>query len=261
VYVELTFTADVTTNTGVFGVALLESIPYANVAISLFDEKGESYTYGYIPIVVGKCGVFLKERGELPCSLLIVQWLKPTEGTEHANIFTPGDEDKVARLITAFNSPPRYGKGVPWTDYSVLDASTVLYRYLRSLPEPLITPYYFQSIMFPPLTEPFRHPSSSEHQPLVARYQLMLKRLPSLKRQLMLYLLDFFAVFAAKSELNGATTDVIVEYYFSVFFLQDEANLELSMRQRFALGFMIDNQDKFLLGMEGVKATEAEASK
>jgi len=48
----------------VFGVALLTSIPYANVAISLMDERGESFVYGYIPIIVAKCCVFLKEKGK-----------------------------------------------------------------------------------------------------------------------------------------------------------------------------------------------------
>lgn len=48
---------------GIFGVPLRQSITYANVAISLIDEKGESYIYGYVPIVVAKCGVFLKEKG------------------------------------------------------------------------------------------------------------------------------------------------------------------------------------------------------
>ena len=37
----------------------------ANVAINFNDpDTGYSYIYGYIPIVVAKCGVFLKEKGE-----------------------------------------------------------------------------------------------------------------------------------------------------------------------------------------------------
>lgn len=48
---------------GIFGVPLRHSISYANVAISLIDENGQSYIYGYVPIVVAKCGVFLKEKG------------------------------------------------------------------------------------------------------------------------------------------------------------------------------------------------------
>lgn len=50
---------------GIFGVPLRQSITYANVAISLVDENGKSYIYGYVPIVVAKCGVFLKEKGTL----------------------------------------------------------------------------------------------------------------------------------------------------------------------------------------------------
>jgi len=48
---------------GIFGVPLTTSVRYANVAISLQDAEGKSYVYGYVPIVVAKCGVFLKEKG------------------------------------------------------------------------------------------------------------------------------------------------------------------------------------------------------
>lgn len=54
---------------GIFGVPLRQSITYANVAISLIDENGLSYIYGYVPIVVAKCGVFLKEKGSWEQSL------------------------------------------------------------------------------------------------------------------------------------------------------------------------------------------------
>ena len=49
---------------GVFGVPLRTSIPYANVAVSLFNDEGQSYIYGYIPIVVARNGALLKEDGE-----------------------------------------------------------------------------------------------------------------------------------------------------------------------------------------------------
>ena len=48
---------------GIFGFPLQDSIKYANVAISLMDEDGKSFINGYVPIVVAKCGVFLKEKG------------------------------------------------------------------------------------------------------------------------------------------------------------------------------------------------------
>lgn len=49
---------------GIFGIPLRQSIPYANVAISLVDLEGKSYIYGYVPIIVAKCGVYLKEKGK-----------------------------------------------------------------------------------------------------------------------------------------------------------------------------------------------------
>lgn len=52
-----------TAPSGIFGVPLQQSIRYANVAISLFNDEGQSYIYGYVPIVVAKCGVYLKEKG------------------------------------------------------------------------------------------------------------------------------------------------------------------------------------------------------
>lgn len=51
-------------NATVFGKPLTESIRYANVAISLQNEAGEMFIYGYIPITVAKVCVFLKEKGK-----------------------------------------------------------------------------------------------------------------------------------------------------------------------------------------------------
>ena len=59
--------------TGIFGVPLRQSIAYANVAISLVDAEGKSYIYGYVPIVVAKCGVYLKEKGTHSCRALFLR--------------------------------------------------------------------------------------------------------------------------------------------------------------------------------------------
>jgi hypothetical protein len=49
----------------VMGIPLEVSIRCANVPISVMNEEGESFIYGYVPILVAKCGVFLKETGKL----------------------------------------------------------------------------------------------------------------------------------------------------------------------------------------------------
>jgi hypothetical protein len=56
----------------VFGVTLAESIRYANVAISLYDADGKMFTYGYIPIVLAKTGVYLKAKGAISPPLLLL---------------------------------------------------------------------------------------------------------------------------------------------------------------------------------------------
>ena len=48
----------------VFGIPLADSVRLANVAISLMNEAGENFVYGYVPVVVAKVGVFLKEKGK-----------------------------------------------------------------------------------------------------------------------------------------------------------------------------------------------------
>jgi len=64
-FIKLTFIPSVATEPqGIFGIPLSMSIRYANVAISLCDNEGKTYIYGYVPIIVAKCGVFLKEMGK-----------------------------------------------------------------------------------------------------------------------------------------------------------------------------------------------------
>jgi hypothetical protein len=55
----------VVTVIGIFGVSLNTSIQYAYVNISITNPAGNSEVYGRIPIIVAKCGVFLKEKGYL----------------------------------------------------------------------------------------------------------------------------------------------------------------------------------------------------
>ena len=49
---------------GVFGLPLRVSLKYASVAISMAGEDGNQYVWGYIPVVVAKVGLYLKENGE-----------------------------------------------------------------------------------------------------------------------------------------------------------------------------------------------------
>lgn len=234
---------------------LIVSIPYANVAISLFNEHGESYIYGYVPIVVAKCGVFLKERA-----------------TDVEGIFRlAGSEKRIKELKTTFDTPPKWGKGLDWTGYTVHDAANILRRYFNQLPEPIIPLEHYDAFRKPlrghqaeavgPLDG--QEPSIGGFDPdaAVRVYQLLIRGLPSLNRQLLLYVLDLLAVFAAKSDINKMTTSNLASIFQPGILSHpqhDMSPIDYRLSQD-VLIFLIDNQDHFLIGMEGTAVDEGTA--
>ncbi|KAK4938402.1 GTPase activating protein (GAP) for Rho1p [Elasticomyces elasticus] len=236
---------------GIFGVPLADSIRYANVAISLQNEHGESFIYGYVPIVVAKCGVFLKEKA-----------------TDVEGIFRlSGSAKRIKDLQTVFNSPDRYGKGLDWTGYTVHDAANILRRYLNQLPEPIVPLDFYERFREPlratrvPGPDGEMHPrdlSVSEHSAAVSAYQKLITELPPLNRQLLLYILDLLAVFASKSDLNrmnAANLAAIFQPGIISHPSHDMSPREYSFSQD-VLIFLIENQDNFLIGMSGTAVDE-----
>ncbi|KAJ5803650.1 uncharacterized protein N7503_006100 [Penicillium pulvis] len=235
---------------GIFGVPLNESIKYANVAISLTNEHGENFIYGYVPIVVAKCGVFLKEKAT------------DVEGIFRLN----GSAKRIKDLQELFDSPERYGKGLDWDGYTVHDAANVLRRYLNQLPEPIV-PLEFYGRFREPLrayqkqvqaetqttdTEMFDHANA------VKTYQNLIIELPPLNKQLLLYILDLLAVFASKSEQNRMTSANLSAIFQPGMLSHPQHDMspeEYKLSQD-VLIFLIENQDHFLVGMNGTKADE-----
>ncbi|KAL2817089.1 hypothetical protein BJX63DRAFT_116439 [Aspergillus granulosus] len=238
------------TRLGIFGVPLKVSIKYANVAISLTNDNGESFIYGYVPIVVAKCGVFLKEKAT------------DVEGIFRLN----GSAKRIKDLQEVFDSPERYGKGLDWTGYTVHDAANVLRRYLNQLPEPIVPLEFYERFR-----EPLRKfqaraqengspPESqvNEHSSAVAAYQQLIRELPPLNKQLLLYILDLLAVFASKSDqnrMNSANLSAIFQPGLLSHPQHDMSPDEYKLSQD-VLIFLIENQDHFLVGMNGTAADE-----
>ncbi|PHH52970.1 Rho-GTPase-activating protein 5 [Ceratocystis fimbriata CBS 114723] len=237
--------------TGIFGVPLRQSITYANVAISLVDEENRSYIYGYVPIVVAKCGVFLKDRAT---------------GVE--GIFRlSGSEKRIKELKTIFDSPDRYGKGLVWEGYTVHDAANVLRRYLNDLPEPVVPLDLYEKFRQPLKGAVMRAPNHNEGSHLlqnvdpnhvIARYQNLITELPPLNRQLLLYLLDLLAVFAAKADENRMNSQNLAAIFQPGMLSHPDHDMlpeEYRLNQSVII-FLIENQDHFLIGMQGTEADE-----
>ncbi|CAG9996508.1 unnamed protein product [Clonostachys byssicola] len=237
---------------GIFGVPLRQSITYANVAISLIDENGQSYIYGYVPIVVAKCGVFLKEKAT---------------GVE--GIFRlSGSEKRIKELKTLFDSPDRYGKGLVWEGYTVHDAANVLRRYLNDLPEPVVPLDLYEKFR-DPLRGATKQAAGDAEGPqfienfdergAIGKYQKLITELPPLNRQLLLYILDLLAVFAAKSDENRMNSQNLAAI-FQPGMLSHPTHAMAPEEYRLnqcVIIFLIENQDHFLIGMQGTAADEA----
>ncbi|CAI7594722.1 unnamed protein product [Penicillium glandicola] len=235
---------------GIFGVPLNVSIKYANVAISLTNDHGQSFIYGYVPIVVAKCGVFLKEKAT------------DVEGIFRLN----GSAKRIKDLQEVFDSPERYGKGLDWSGYTVHDAANVLRRYLNQLPEPIVPLEFYERFR-----EPLRiyqrqvlegkdttDADKFDHAKAVETYQNLIIELPPLNKQLLLYILDLLAVFASKSDQNRMPSGNLSAIFQPGMLSHPQHDMspeEYKLSQD-VLIFLIENQDHFLFGMSGTAADE-----
>lgn len=238
---------------------LSKSIKYANVAISLTDASGEQFIYGYVPIVVAKCGVFLKEKG-LSClsdplclrffqDAVLICLCAPTATNIEGIFRLSGSAKRIKDLQTIFNSPDKYGKGLDWTGYTVHDAANIFRRYLNQLPEPII-PLDFYARFREPLQ---CAPEHFDAHAAIHSYQVLIGKLPALNRQLLLYILDLLAVFASKSEQNLMNASNLAAIFQPGLINHPEHDMspgDYKLSQD-VLVFLITNQDHFLLGMRG----------
>lgn len=187
--------------------------------------------------------------------------------TETEGIFRlAGSEKRIKELKSAFDSPDRYGKGLDWTGYTVHDAANILRRYFNQLPEPIIPLNAYDDFRNPLRNHQAQavgsieaqSPSVGEFDPdaAIAQYQTLITSLPPLNRQLLLYILDLLAVFASKSDLNKMTTPNLAAIFQPGILSHpqhDMAPPEYRLSQD-VLIFLIENQDSFLIGMQGTAA-------
>ena len=97
-----------------------------------------------------------------------------------------------------------------------------------------------------------------DHDKAIHTYQQLITELPSLNRQLLLYILDLLAVFASKSDVNLMTSANLSAIFQPG--LLSHPNHDMSPQEyrlsQDVLIFLIDNQDSFLIGMSGTAVDE-----
>jgi hypothetical protein len=179
-----------------------------------------------------------------------------------------GSAKRIKDLQTVFNSPPKYGKGLDWTGYTVHDAANILRRYLNQLPEPIVPLTFYDRFRDPlrshqaqavgDVEAKANESGTFDHESAVATYQRLITQLPPLNRQLLLYILDLLAVFSSKSDLNRMTAANLAAIFQPGIISHpshDMAPSEYRLSQD-VLIYLIENQDNFLIGMTGTAVDE-----
>ncbi|KAI9567365.1 Rho GTPase activation protein [Boletus coccyginus] len=213
----------------VFGKPLKESLRRASVQISTANANGDLYVWGYIPVVVAKCGLHLKENAT------------EIEGTFRVN----GSAKRMRDLQAAFETPPRYGKSLDWKTehYTTHDVASVFRRYLTQMPEPVIPHDMYHDFRDVLARKPFNHDK------VIVAYRCLISRMPKANQYLLLYVLDLLSVFARKSDKNLMTATNLALIFRPG--LISHPNHELSPGEhqlsQMVLEFLIDQQDCFLL--------------
>ena len=121
-------------------------------------------------------------------------------------------------LQKLFDCPPEYGKRLKWSQYSVHDVANLLTRYLGLLPEPVIPTAFYRRFHEPMrilLLSQEDTWQSTVYWGVIQAYQNLINELPPHHKQLLLYMLDFLAVFASKSEKNGMSAAHLAEVFQS----------------------------------------------
>lgn len=220
----------------VFGVPLRQSLKYASVAISIAGEDGQQYVWGYVPVVVAKVGLYLKDNA-----------------TEVEGVFRiAGSQKRMKELQETFDSPPRYGKSVDWSKYSVHDAASVLRRYFNHMPEPIVPHDLYTEF------RNIRAKDNFDEEGAIKTYRLLISSMPPASQYLLLYVLDLLAVFARKSDKNLMPSSNLAVIFQPGMFSHPSHQLSPSEHKLAVqvLEFLIDHQDHFVLGMSPQPASQ-----
>lgn len=156
-----------------------------------------------------------------------------------------------------------------WGGYTVHDAANVLRRYFNQLPEPIIPLNFYERFRDPIRGHQAQavgdmgdqqHPSVGEfaRETAIKTFQRLITEIPPLNRQLLLYILDLLAVFASKSDINQMTAPNLSIIFQPGLLSHPDHGMsphEYRLSQD-VLIFLIDNQDNFLVGMQGTAADE-----
>jgi len=105
-----------------------------------------------------------------------------------SNGFQPSNSERVDVLRTALSDPVTCGRSIDWDLYNPQDAAGALAAYFFSLPSPVIPFHLYNAFRFWSLNAAITPPET-----MIQHYQSLVLQLPEFHRDLLVYMLDFFA--------------------------------------------------------------------
>ncbi|TXT15604.1 hypothetical protein VHUM_00107 [Vanrija humicola] len=210
----------------VFGAPLSKVLDYAGQGISVNAPDGSTYIWGDIPIVVGKCGAYLKQKTDI-------------EGLFRVS----GSEKRMRDLQATFDEAPTYGGDLDWphTSYSPHDIATIFRRYLTQMPEPVVPHAFYDK---------FRNASIHEldHAKKLKEYKRIIRQMPKPNRALLLYVLDLLGTTAHVADKNLMTAGNLAVIFQPGILHHPEHDLRPreNALSKDVLEFLIENQQSIV---------------
>ncbi|KAJ7111633.1 Rho GTPase activation protein [Mycena crocata] len=210
----------------VFGQPLRENLKIAGVQISTADANEELHLWGYVPVVVATCGLYLKEHAtEAPATCLV-----------------DGSDEALRELQSVFETPPHYGKCVRWEQesYTIGDICSIFRRYLSQMPDPVIPYEIANQLQGAIVKQPFKAEDA------IKTYKHGIRSMPRANQYLLLYVLDLLSVFSRTNPITSRELSKIFRPGIMSHraHRMSPASIDLSER---VLEFLIEQQDWFML--------------
>jgi hypothetical protein len=230
----------------VFGVSLSRVLTYAAMQISTSAPDGSLYVWGEVPIIVGRCGAYLKNKTDIEGVFRVSGSAKRMRDLQVRFDEGPKVSNDDEALDNDGTLTQQYGIDLNWetSPYTPHDVATILRRYLTQMSEPVIPFQYYNA---------FRAVQVSDHPPeqKVREYKRLVREMPRENQYLLLYLLDLLGIFARDSDKNLMTSANLAVIFQPGLLSHPGHDMRPaeSAISKDVVEFLIDHQAHFVFGM------------
>jgi serine/threonine protein kinase len=197
---------------GVFGMPLSVSIQYAFILIDIRTTSG-TCLQGRVPVVVAKCGYFLKTVKRNATNEGVVHEDRLVDCLSQISQGTPIFSEMYKKEKAIFDAFPFYGRDHVWFKNDDFRAGATLFHFLDSLPEPLIPNDAHRRIL-----QIWLNSTSGTTTRSIEPIRSIILQIPSPNLKVVLYMLDLFALCTKASLGRPQRISTLAMKYHRCFF-------------------------------------------